>query len=652
MKTTHFLLSSLFVAGVSLFSHEEAVAQPFPVKIHSHNDYKQAVPFYEAYSQKVYSIEADLFYKDKEFYVAHEDHEINPEFTFDALYLNPILSLYRHHGGKAWKDSDEPMQLLVEIKSDNTDAFLKALERKLDKHPEVFNPSVNPHAVRIVITGNVPKPEDFGKYASYILFDGDLSENYTAAQLKRVGVFSTNFRSLSKWNGKGSLVKEDKRKVTAAIEKAHAQGKPVRFWGAPDGMTAWNTFYMMGIDYINTDKVERCAAFFSDWHNKHYEIASEAGIAVKGITKTDRLDKTTHDFEGFRNEKLRLAEPVKTYTPTYASDGADRPVKNVIFLIGDGMGLAQLTAADRVNKGLSIFHMKRLGLIGTSAKDAFTTDSAGAGSALATGEQNNNRHISMSEDGKAYPSLTDFFAEQGKACGVVTLGDVADATPAAFYGHNTERDNSEDITRELLDGKVSLLAGSGMHHFKDREDGMNLWQELEKKGYRMVTETGDIQPDGRKTICIDEEMEKAAEATTVGLLAETTARSIEKLHQASPEGFFLMVEGAKIDYAGHSNCFPGSVVETLSFDMAVAEALKFADRNGETLVIVTGDHETGGLTLVDGSNETGYVTALYVTDDHTPLMLPVFSYGPQSDKFIGTYSNYDIPRKIKALMKK
>lgn len=176
--------------------------------------------------------------------------------------------------------------------------------------------------------------------------------------------------------------------------------------------------------------------------------------------------------------------------------------------------------------------------------------------------------------------------------------------------------------------------------------------ELQKEGYQVVTEVADIKADGKKTICIDEEMEKAAEAKTIGLLAETTARSIDKLSKSSSEGFFLMVEGAKIDYAGHSNCFPGSIVETLSFDMAVAEALKFADKNGETLVIVTGDHETGGLTLIDGSNETGYMTALYVTDDHTPIMLPVFTYGPQANKFIGKYANYEIARKIKALMKK
>ena len=111
-----------------------------------------------------------------------------------------------------------------------------------------------------------------------------------------------------------------------------------------------------------------------------------------------------------------------------------------------------------------------------------------------------------------------------------------------------------------------------------------------------------------------------------------------------------MVEGAKIDYAGHANSFPGSVMETLSFDLAVKAALEFADSNGETLVVVTGDHETGGLTLVDGNVANGHLTARYMTDDHTPLMLPVFSYGPGSSEFIGVYKNTQIFHKMKKLL--
>jgi alkaline phosphatase len=139
---------------------------------------------------------------------------------------------------------------------------------------------------------------------------------------------------------------------------------------------------------------------------------------------------------------------------------------------------------------------------------------------------------------------------------------------------------------------------------------------------------------------------------TLPFLAGITKASIEKLSRDSRKGFFLMVEGAKIDYAGHSDCFPASISETFSFDLAVAEALRFADTNGETLVIVTADHETGGLTILDGDLETGHVLAIYNSDDHTPTVVPVFAYGPGSQAFCGTYVNTEIARTIKRLVKK
>jgi alkaline phosphatase len=146
-------------------------------------------------------------------------------------------------------------------------------------------------------------------------------------------------------------------------------------------------------------------------------------------------------------------------------------------------------------------------------------------------------------------------------------------------------------------------------------------------------------------------MDLAATQGTLDLLARITKMSIDKLQKANDKGFFLMVEGAKIDYAGHSNSLPGSIVEMLSFDMAIAEALKFADSNGETLVVVTADHETGGLTLIDGDREKGLITGYYVTDDHTPIMLPVFAYGPGSKEFMGIYKNTEIFHKMKKLLK-
>lgn len=648
MKIKEYLFSQCIV--VLLFIFTPSMAQ-YPVKIHSHNDYARTMPFYEAYSQKIYSLEVDMFYRNGEFFVGHDEIDLTPDKTFSSMYLQPLVSLYKINGGKAWANSNNPIQLMIEIKSTDTESFMRALVKILEAYPEVFNPEKNPNAVKIVITGAIPEPEEFENYPYYIQFDGDLTKNYTHDQLKRIAVFSANFADFSDWNGKGSLIKKHKINVLGAIEKAHQHEKPMRFWGAPDGMTAWNTLFWLGADYINTDKVERCSDFFSNWDSKNYGINGKEHSDASKIIKTDRLDKTTHNFKGFSNDKIQLSDNIEVYQPSYKNDGENRPVKNVIFLIGDGMGLAQITAADRINNGLSILMMKYLGLINTSSKDAFTTDSAGAGSAFATGKSNSNRHISISDDGIPYPLLTDFFVDKGKSCGVVTLGNITDATPAAFYGHNTERDNSDALTRYLLDEKLTLLAGSGIDVFTQRKDNFDIVNALKAKGYTFTNDVEQINDIADKEICIDETMGKAADTENIDLLARATKHSIEKLHRNNPKGFFLMVEGAKIDYAGHAKYFPGSILETLSFDKAVGEALKFADQNGETLVIVTGDHETGGLTLIDGDLATRHITAYYVTDDHTPIMIPVFAYGPQSDKFIGKYMNYEIHQKIQSIIK-
>lgn len=236
------------------------------------------------------------------------------------------------------------------------------------------------------------------------------------------------------------------------------------------------------------------------------------------------------------------------------------------------------------------------------------------------------------------------------ACGIVTLGNIADTTPAAFYGHTTERDQTDEITRWLLKGNLTLLNGSSMSALTDRKDGTNLKDELSKQ-YLISSSIEEIKTHGEKEICLDEQMGKATTEESLPLLAEATQKAIQKLTNASSKGFFLMVEGAKVDYAGHANYLPGSVLETLSFDQAVAEALRFTDQNGETLVIVTADHETGGLTLVDGNLEKRKVTARYMTDDHTPIMPPVFAYGPGSSKFCGTYPNTEIFHKILEALK-
>lgn len=622
-----------------------AAAQP-PVLIHSHNDYAQRVPFYQAYAQQVSSIEADVFLHDGQLLVGHDVEDLRADMTFEALYVEPIVTLFARNGGRAFRDSDQTLQLMVELKSE-TDPTLRAVAALLGRWPEVFDPEVNPAAVRVAVTGRVPAPETFDRYPRFLGFDGAWDADYTPEQLERIALISTNFRDFSQWNGKGTIIPAEKERLEQVIDRAHEQGKPVRFWNAPEGTTVYYTFYDMGIDYINTDNPEVCAAFFADFGNKNFRIG-ERRTASSGVTGTKRLDRTTRDFRGFQNDKLQLSEGIDTYRPTHRNDGGKGRIRNVIFLIGDGMGLSQITAAAYANCGLTLMNFNYIGLQRNNALGAFTTDSAAGGSALATGERHANRHISMTEEGEAVPSLSDWFRGKGLPVGVVTLGNAVDATPTAFYGHSVERDNADELTRCLLDTPVDLLCGSGIRQFTERGDGIDLIGEL-SKNYRFVRSIDEINAAEGRVVCIDERMDEAAEESNLGLLAEATRAAIDKLQERGDKGFFLMVEGAKIDYAGHSRCLPGSVIEMLSFDLAVAEALKFADENGQTLVVVTADHETGGLVLLDGDEQSGRIMGVYTTDDHTPAMLPVFAYGPGADRFCGTYLNTEIARRIREL---
>lgn len=629
-----------------------AYAQQLPIIYHSHNDYNRTVPFWEAYSQHCASIEADVFLQDGEILVAHNRKDVTAERSLRKMYIEPIVKTFRENGGRMWKGSDDRLQLVVDLK---TGESLPGVIALAEEYPDVFTTE---NGVKIVITGDEPAPEDFGKWPAWLWFDGDFKDgklNYTPEQLKRIAMISTDFRKFARnWNGKGRMINSELEAVTKAIETAHEAGKPIRFWDAPEGTTAYFTLHKLGVDFFNTDYPAQCALFFSNWTNKNFRIGRHAVQA--GVTGTKRLDKATRDFQGFQNEKMQLSKGIEVYSPTYRNDASNKKIKNVIFLIGDGMGLGQILSGAYANgRDLSMLRMKMMGLQFYNPNDDFIGDSASGGSALATGEISWTRHIAANEDGSVeYPNLCDYFHAQGKATGVVTLGDLADATPSVFYAHTAERDSIDKVTRYLATNKsLDLLAGSGTDYFEDpREDGFDLLTAVKANGFNYTHDALSTNSIPGRVICADQRMREYAREETLGFLADITRESIAKMQSMSRKGFFLMVEGAKIDYAGHSDCLPASIIETLSFDLAVAEALKFADSNGETLVVVTADHETGGLTILDGDLATGHVLAVYNSDDHTPSALPVFAYGPGSQHFTGTYMNIEIPRTIKRLVKK
>ena len=257
-KTT--IIHLLLIAA--LFSVTAPVKSQSQVLLHSHNDYTRTMPFYEAYSQHCSSIECDMYYTDGKFLVGHDPEDLRPDITFERLYLTPLLNIYSLNGGRPYAGSEALIQLVVEIKSKNTAEYMTALVKILEEHPDIFNPSINPYACRIMVTGRVPQPEDFTKYPSYVTFDGDLKTDYTPGQLEQIAMYSFCFSTYSKWNGTGTLDPAEKQTVDSLIARSHAKGKPVRFWGAPDNTAAWETFASMGIDYINTDQPAKCAIHF------------------------------------------------------------------------------------------------------------------------------------------------------------------------------------------------------------------------------------------------------------------------------------------------------------------------------------------------------------------------------------------------------
>jgi len=192
--------------------------------------------------------------------VAHSRAEVKPEKTLDALYIQPIVKLFRHNGGKAWHDFPGVLQLLIDPKT-SAEPTLALLVEKLKQYPDVFDPSVNKNAVRIVVSGNRPEPGLFVNYPGFIFFDGLLNLKYTEDQLKRVPLYSENLRKFTLWDGKSEIPVSDLARLKTVIDSVHSLNKGIRFWNAPDNPAAWKTFTDLQVDFLNTDKINELAEY-------------------------------------------------------------------------------------------------------------------------------------------------------------------------------------------------------------------------------------------------------------------------------------------------------------------------------------------------------------------------------------------------------
>lgn len=569
-------------------------------KIHSHNDYEQKIPFWNAYSHGLSSIEVDVFLKGNQLYVCHSEADIRKEHTIESLYLQPLEKIFSLNLG-----DQQDLQLLIDVKSEPISTIKKLIE-VLENYPEL----IQNKKISFVISGNQPETKDYIKYPDYIYFDYQSLDNLVIEeQWNKVTLISKNFSEFSNWNGKGRLTAKDYKKVTEAINKAHSYGKPFRFWGCPDSKTAWKTFAELGVDFINTDMPYESSHYLSSLSNRVFYNTVES----------------------------------KVYIPSYLSDKKNSAVKNIILLIGDGNGLSQISAALFSNDGqLTLSQLKSIGFLKTQSADDFITDSAAAGTALASGIKTHNRAIGVDSADKPVDNIMEVLNKKGFNTGCITTDAIIGATPAAFYAHQIDRSMDREISNDLLTSKLNLFMGGGRSDFTDG---------FSKTDFTIINSIDEVAKSKMDKIgCFFSETSVPGVLKGRGtLLSDATKSGLEFL-SAKNKPFFLMVEGAQIDHNGHANNLGGIVSEGIDFDRAITEAIKFADKNGNTLVIVTADHETSGFSIPQGNIKEKMVEGDFTTFDHTGTLVPIFSYGPRSDFFMGVYENNLVFNKIKQVL--
>ena len=364
-------------------------------------------------------------------------------------------------------------------------------------------------------------------------------------------------------------------------------------------------------------------------------------------------------------------------------------VKNVIYLIGDGMGFGAVSSLLLTEEEPTGFEMASpvIGLSETCSANNYVTDSAAGGTALATGTRTNNGYVGADPDGNQLTSVLRKAQTYGMKTGIVVNTTLTEATPGAFYGGVTSRKMVYDIAKQFTESEVDVAIGGGLDHFVSRPDSLDLTATLIEKGYDVylnwetVLETesdkfvgilplydlhrreennGEASAAEGQEVCLAAQMAALNEDTTREHLSEptvylekATTKALEVLSRNNKDGFFLMIESAIIDGYGHNNDGEGMIVEMQEFNCTLRKMIEYVNQHPETLLVVTADHETGGTGVYYNGHTPGNEGPLrlkFSTSGHTGTVVPIFAYGAGAENFAGVMKNTDIPKKIDALI--
>ena len=331
-----------------------------------------------------------------------------------------------------------------------------------------------------------------------------------------------------------------------------------------------------------------------------------------------------------------------------------KKAKNVIFMVGDGMGITQISSGLYSNSNkLNLERIKTIGLHKSYSYDELITDSAAGATAFSCGVKTYNGAIGVGPDTIPVQTILEEAELKGLKTGMVATSTIEHATPASFAAHNKYRKNYEEIALDYLDSGCEIIIGGGQKSFDRREmDERNLSDEFTKKGYTVVSHVDKTideidMTDVEKLVFYTADSSPLPVAQGRDYLKPASLLSINHLNKNNEEGFFLLIEGSQIDWGGHANDANMIITEMIDFDNTIGAVLDFAERDGNTLVVITADHETGGFAIQKDSKMNDLKTA-FTSDYHTADLIPVFAFGPGEEDFNGFYENTELYHKMRA----
>ena len=326
---------------------------------------------------------------------------------------------------------------------------------------------------------------------------------------------------------------------------------------------------------------------------------------------------------------------------------SQRKSPNIILLIGDGMGLSQISAGMYSNNNnTALEYFEYIGLSKTAAFNKLVTDSAASGTAMASGVKTLNGVIGIDSNNIHQKTILELCQEKGYKTALIATSSIVHATPAAFYANEISRNNYENIALQLSNHNLDIFVGGGSKYFSNRNDKRNLIKEM--SDYDFVKSVNEFEKTKALKIgffTYFDEPPSIIEGRKSNL-DKITKIALNKL-ASKDSPFFIMIEGSQIDWGGHANNTSYILSEFKEFDSAIKQAFNFAKNDRNTLVVVTADHETGGMSFTGRVNR---IKGRFNTKGHTATMVPVFSYGPGAEWFKGIYENTEIFKKLKSTL--